>query len=210
MSKRDELMKLKAKRVHKPIHEMETPVEDIPLVLDEEKNSTDNIEKNSSSSKIIDETMAQKETIIQEKEQIEEHKLPEIVEKEVKKTTDLEKTKRTSMSLKLENNRFIRLRSMQLGMTIQYYINLLIQEEKERILNQNFDMSVVAENIELNYKRGDNTTIVALVLKESNAKFLKRSGAMLGMNPTTFLNYIISEEEKREEVQGKRKSEYDE
>lgn len=200
MSKRDELMKLKAQRVHKPIQEMETPVEAIPL-FEEENNNAVAIEKNSS--KIINEinkTNVKQETTIANKEK----KVPFI------KASQEEKTKRTSMALKVENNQFIRLRSMQLGMSIQFYTNLLIEEEQERSSEQNFDMSVIQENIELNYKRGDNTTIVALVLKESNAKFLKRSGAMLGMNSTTFLNYIISQEEKREAKEGKRLSEYDE
>ena len=62
----------------------------------------------------------------------------------------------------------------------------------------------------MNYRRGQNSTIVALVLKESNAKFLKRGGAMLGMNATNFLNHFISEEQKREKENGPRKGEFDE
>lgn len=208
MSKRDELMKLKAQRVHKPIHEMESPVEDIPLILENEINNTVDIEQNSS--KIIDASEKKQQT--QTKEVLE--KTTKTVDKTIvqkeKPDTENEKTKRTSMALKVENNQFIRLRSIQLGMSIQYYTNLLIEEEKQRQLEENYDLSIVQENVERNYKRGDNTTIVALVLKESNAKFLKRNGAMLGMNSTTFLNHIISQEERREEQQGKRRSEYDE
>ena len=56
--------------------------------------------------------------------------------KEIKKHPAAEKkkeaTKRTSMALLVENNKYIRLRSIQLGMSIQEYVNLLIDEEIER------------------------------------------------------------------------------
>lgn len=121
-----------------------------------------------------------------------------------------EKTKRTSMALLVENNKFIRLRSMQLGMSIQDYVNLLINEEVVREKSeQAVDMGDITENLDMNYRRGQNSTIVALVLKESNAKFLKRGGAMHGMNSTTFLNHIISEEQQREKTNGPRKGVFD-
>lgn len=121
-----------------------------------------------------------------------------------------EKTKRTSMALLVENNKFIRLRSMQLGMSIQDYVNLLIDEEVVREKSeQAVDMGDITENLDMNYRRGQNSTIVALVLKESNAKFLKRGGAMHGMNSTTFLNHIISEEQQREKTNGPRKGVFD-
>ncbi len=134
--------------------------------------------------------------------------------KEIKKQPAAEKkkeaTKRTSMALLVENNKYIRLRSIQLGMSIQEYVNLLIDEEIEREKNgQMADLNDVENNLDMNYRRGQNSAIVALVLKESNARFLKRGGAMHGMNATAFFNHIVSEERRREEEQGPRQGEYD-
>ena len=121
-----------------------------------------------------------------------------------------EATKRTSMALLVENNKYIRLRSIQLGMSIQEYVNLLIDEEIEREKNgQMADLNDIENNLDMNYRRGQNSAIVALVLKESNARFLKRGGAMHGMNATAFFNHIVSEERRREEEQGPRQGEYD-
>ena len=134
--------------------------------------------------------------------------------KEIKKQPSAEKkkeaTKRTSMALLVENNKYIRLRSIQLGMSIQEYVNLLIDEEIEREKNgQMADLNDIENNLDMNYRRGQNSAIVALVLKESNARFLKRGGAMHGMNATAFFNHIVSEERRREEEQGPRQGEYD-
>lgn len=134
--------------------------------------------------------------------------------KEIKKQPAAEKkkeaTKRTSMALLVENNKYIRLRSIQLGMSIQEYVNLLIDEEIEREKNgQLADLNDIENNLDMNYRRGQNSAIVALVLKESNARFLKRGGAMHGMNATAFFNHIVSEERRREEEQGPRQGEYD-
>ena len=111
--------------------------------------------------------------------------------KEIKKQPAAEKkkeaTKRTSMALLVENNKYIRLRSIQLGMSIQEYVNLLIDEEIDREKNgQMADLNDIENNLDMNYRRGQNSAIVALVLKESNARFLKRGGAMHGMNATAF------------------------
>ena len=134
--------------------------------------------------------------------------------KEIKKQPSAEKkkeaTKRTSMALLVENNKYIRLRSIQLGMSIQEYVNLLIDEEIDREKNgQMADLNDIENNLDMNYRRGQNSAIVALVLKESNARFLKRGGAMHGMNATAFFNHIVSEERRREEEQGPRQGEYD-
>lgn len=134
--------------------------------------------------------------------------------KEIKKQPAAEKkkeaTKRTSMALLVENNKYIRLRSIQLGMSIQEYVNLLIDEEIEREKSgQMADLNDIENNLDMNYRRGQNSAIVALVLKESNARFLKRGGAMHGMNATAFFNHIVSEERRREEEQGPRQGEYD-
>ena len=134
--------------------------------------------------------------------------------KEIKKQPAAEKkkeaTKRTSMALLVENNKYIRLRSIQLGMSIQEYVNLLIDEEIDREKNgQMADLNDIENNLDMNYRRGQNSAIVALVLKESNARFLKRGGAMHGMNATAFFNHIVSEERRREEEQGPRQGEYD-
>ena len=139
--------------------------------------------------------------------EVSEESVQQPVQTAVKKK---ESTKRTSMALLVENNKFIRLRSMQLGMSIQEYVNLLIDEEIEREKSgQTAGMGDIEENLDMNYRRGQNSAIVALVLKESNARFLKRGGAMHGMNATAFFNHIVSEERRREEEQGPRQGEYD-
>ena len=140
--------------------------------------------------------------------EVSEESVQQPVQTAVKKK---ESTKRTSMALLVENNKFIRLRSMQLGMSIQEYVNLLIDEEIEREKSgQTAGMGDIEENLDMNYRRGQNSTIIALVLKESNARFLKRGGAMHGMNATAFLNHIISEEKKRESTEGPRQGVFDE
>ena len=86
--------------------------------------------------------------------------------KEIKKQPAAEKkkeaTKRTSMALLVENNKYIRLRSIQLGMSIQEYVNLLIDEEIDREKNgQMADLNDIENNLDMNYRRGQNSAIVA-------------------------------------------------
>lgn len=162
----------------------------------------------------VTETINEPEAAREEKSEEPKPREAEETAKEIKKQPVTEKkkeaTKRTSMALLVENNKYIRLRSIQLGMSIQEYVNLLIDEEIEREKNgQMADLNDIENNLDMNYRRGQNSAIVALVLKESNAKFLKRGGAMHGMNATAFFNHIVSEERRREEEQGPRQGEYD-
>lgn len=233
-SKRDQLKKLKQSRTTQPIREMPSPAEDKLNELETYENQGE-IQKETLKAEMqtvsepqnerkIEVSAADNATEVQEKEvpikevQEDQPKPEAEAEAEVKTGKELEgnvqkskeKTKRTSMALLVENNKFIRLRSMQLGMSIQDYVNLLIDEEVVREKSeQAVDMGDITENLDMNYRRGQNSTIVALVLKESNAKFLKRGGAMHGMNSTTFLNHIISEEQQREKTNGPRKGVFD-
>ena len=179
--------------------------------VDEETNESVNEPENEPVSKPAAEAInEQKEVAVAS---VSTEKAEELV-KEIKKQPAAEKkkeaTKRTSMALLVENNKYIRLRSIQLGMSIQEYVNLLIDEEIEREKSgQMADLNDIENNLDMNYRRGQNSAIVALVLKESNARFLKRGGAMHGMNATAFFNHIVSEERRREEEQGPRQGEYD-
>lgn len=179
--------------------------------VDEETNESVNEPENEPVSKPAAEAInEQKEVAVAS---VSTEKAEESV-KEIKKQPAAEKkkeaTKRTSMALLVENNKYIRLRSIQLGMSIQEYVNLLIDEEIEREKSgQMADLNDIENNLDMNYRRGQNSAIVALVLKESNARFLKRGGAMHGMNATAFFNHIVSEERRREEEQGPRQGEYD-
>lgn len=185
--------------------------EPISKPVDEETNESVNEPENEPVSKPAAEAInEQKEAAVAP---VSAEKAEEPV-KEIKKQPAAEKkkeaTKRTSMALLVENNKYIRLRSIQLGMSIQEYVNLLIDEEIEREKNgQMADLNDIENNLDMNYRRGQNSAIVALVLKESNARFLKRGGAMHGMNATAFFNHIVSEERRREEEQGPRQGEYD-
>lgn len=181
--------------------------EPISKPVDEETNESVNEPENKPAAEAINE---QKEAAVAP---VSAEKAEEPV-KEIKKQPAAEKkkeaTKRTSMALLVENNKYIRLRSIQLGMSIQEYVNLLIDEEIDREKNgQMADLNDIENNLDMNYRRGQNSAIVALVLKESNARFLKRGGAMHGMNATAFFNHIVSEERRREEEQGPRQGEYD-
>lgn len=233
-SKRDQLKKLKESRTQQTIEEMSSPAEDKLKELEKQEELVEN-QKDHKEIESVSEFKNQELTRNSElKEKKEAEKADEstvisvVIPQEEKtalkredkgqskvempeKSETKEKTKRTSMALLVENNKFIRLRAMQLGYSIQNYVNLLIEEEIARSKTESeINLMEITDNLDMNYRRGQNSTIVALVLKESNAKFLKRGGAMLGMNATNFLNYIISEEQKREKENGPRKGEFDE
>ena len=236
-SKRDQLRKLKEGRKKEPIQEMSSPVDDTLKKLD--NNGEPIAEERKDHVNGVDIVKMQEETVVEDAKEKEANAVPvsepvskpvdeetnvavasvstekaEEPVKEIKKQPAAEKkkeaTKRTSMALLVENNKYIRLRSIQLGMSIQEYVNLLIDEEIEREKSgQMADLNDIENNLDMNYRRGQNSAIVALVLKESNARFLKRGGAMHGMNATAFFNHIVSEERRREEEQGPRQGEYD-
>lgn len=218
-SKREQLKKLRQSNLEKqkPIKEMTTPVEDKLEELEKYISKEETVEEEQKAEIIeelnIEELDAEKEEAaekgVSEENQLERRGQQQPPEPEEELLKKKETTKRTSMALLVSNNKFVRLRSMQLGLSIQNYINLLIDEEVMRQKQNSAAETDIIENLDMNYRRGENSTIVALVLTETNAKFLKRGGAMLGMNATTFLNYIISEEQKREQQNGSRKGAFD-
>ena len=230
-SKRDQHRKLKEGRKKEPIQEMSSPVDDTLKKLD--NNGEPIAEERKDHVNGVDIVKMQEETVVEDAKEKEANAVPvsepvskpvdeetnepvskpaaeaineqkevavasvstekaEEPVKEIKKQPAAEKkkeaTKRTSMALLVENNKYIRLR------------------EKS---GQMADLNDIENNLDMNYRRGQNSAIVALVLKESNARFLKRGGAMHGMNATAFFNHIVSEERRREEEQGPRQGEYD-
>ena len=217
-SKRDQLRKLRESRAQQSIEEMSSPAEDKLKELEAQEEKTEKTDEIEDNKEVQEENLndiQEKETadsVTEEADIVQKTIEPEQkAEPEKREDATKEKTKRTSMALLVENNKFIRLRSMQLGYSIQNYVNLLIEEEIERDKEKNsMDLAEITDNLDMNYRRGQNSTIVALVLKESNARFLKRGGAMFGMNATTFLNHIISEEKRREKENGPRRGEFDE
>lgn len=217
-SKRDQLRKLRESRAQQSIEEMSSPAEDKLKELEAQEEKTEKTDEIEDNKEVQEENLndiQEKETadsVTEEADIVQKTIEPEQkAEPEKREDATKEKTKRTSMALLVENNKFIRLRSMQLGYSIQNYVNLLIEEEIERDKEKNsMDLAEITDNLDMNYRRGQNSTIVALVLKESNARFLKRGGAMFGMNATTFLNHIISEEQRREKENGPRRGEFDE
>lgn len=217
-SKRDQLRKLRESRAQQSIEEMSSPAEDKLKELEAQEEKTEKTDEIEDNKEVQEENLndiQEKETadsVTEEADIVQKTIEPEQkAEPEKREDATKEKTKRTSMALLVENNKFIRLRSMQLGYSIQNYVNLLIEEEIERDKEKNsMDLAEITDNLDMNYRRGQNSTIVALVLKESNARFLKRGGAMFGMNATTFLNHIISEEQRREKENEPRRGEFDE
>ena len=217
-SKRDQLRKLRESRAQQSIEEMSSPAEDKLKELEAQEEKTEKTDEIEDNKEVQEENLndiQEKESadsVTEEADIVQKTIEPEQkAEPEKREDATKEKTKRTSMALLVENNKFIRLRSMQLGYSIQNYVNLLIEEEIERDKEKNsMDLAEITDNLDMNYRRGQNSTIVALVLKESNARFLKRGGAMFGMNATTFLNHIISEEQRREKENGPRRGEFDE
>ena len=215
-SKRDQLRKLRESRAQQSIEEMSSPAEDKLKELEAQEEKTEKTDEIEDNKEVQEENLndiQEKETadsVTEEADIVQKTIEPEQkAEPEKREDATKEKTKRTSMALLVENNKFIRLRSMQLGYSIQNYVNLLIEEEIERDKEKNsMDLAEITDNLDMNYRRGQNSTIVALVLKESNARFLKRGGAMFGMNATTFLNHIISEEQRREKENGPRRGEF--
>ena len=217
-SKRDQLRKLKEGRKKEPIQEMSSPVDDTLKKLD--NNGEPIAEERKDHVNGVDIVKMQEETVVEDAKEKEANAEPvtepvsepicKPVDEETNESVNEPENEPVSMALLVENNKYIRLRSIQLGMSIQEYVNLLIDEEIEREKSgQMADLNDIENNLDMNYRRGQNSAIVALVLKESNARFLKRGGAMHGMNATAFFNHIVSEERRREEEQGPRQGEYD-
>ena len=154
-SKRDQLKKLKESRTQQTIEEMSSPAEDKLKELEKQEELVEN-QKDHKEIESVSEFKNQELTRNSElKEKKEAEKADEstvisvVIPQEEKtalkredkgqskvempeKSETKEKTKRTSMALLVENNKFIRLRAMQLGYSIQNYVNLLIEEEIAR------------------------------------------------------------------------------
>ena len=128
--------------------------------------------------------------------------------KTVVKDIPAESGKRISVSLINENNNWMRRTSMRCGLSIQDYINILIDEAWAREKRTPFvmkDTDPLPERIP-----SSRTTLVAIKLSEENILHAKRLRASHCMTMTAYVNYLIQEEMKREEKYGIRASIFDE
>lgn len=128
--------------------------------------------------------------------------------KTIVKDIPAESGKRISVSLINENNNWMRRTSMRCGLSIQDYINILIDEAWAREKRTPYvmkDTDPLPERIP-----SSRTTLVAIKLSEENILHAKRLRASHCMTMTAYVNYLIQEEMKREEKYGIRASIFDE
>lgn len=209
MSKRDELKKLR--NAQKNTHSDDTPAEDYS------KNAAEALE-------------TEKETPVQEKVAVEKEvsvkagkQEPEIKKEPVNDASDdvvsgNEKDissysisnlpgKRISVSLKIDNKNWMHRTAMRCGLSIQDYVNILIEEAWEREKQNPFvgnDEDPLPERIPSN-----QTVLVAIKLSNENIARSKRLRAAHYMTMTGYMNYLIEEEIEREKESGMRKAVFD-
>lgn len=124
------------------------------------------------------------------------------------KTMSADEGKRISVSLINENNNWMRRTAMRCGLSIQDYINILLEEAWAREKRSPYvmkDTDPLPERIPSN-----KTTLVAIKLSEENINHSKRLRAAHCMTMTAYVNYLIQEEMKRESKYGMRASIFDE
>lgn len=101
-------------------------------------------------------------------------------------------------SITTENLRFIKIRSSQLGMAMQNYIGLILEEEKIRMQ----DKVVDPYTIEVQERHG--TKMKSLTLSKEVIAFIDQSSAMHGMTKSEYMDYVITKERDREKEYGLR------
>ena len=124
------------------------------------------------------------------------------------KSVAQEAGKRISISLKIENNNWMRRTAMRCGLSIQDYMNILLDEAWAREKRSPYvlkDTDPLPERIPSN-----KTILVAIKLTDNNINRSKRLRATHCMTMTSYMNYLIQEEMKREEKYGIRAAIFDE
>lgn len=109
----------------------------------------------------------------------------------------------TSLHLTPESYELLTMRSSQMGMNMQDYFNMLVEEEKKSP-DREMDPEI------LDQLKDKDKKIKNMQLTNENYLFMKAASAMLGVKPTVvYANYLILKEHKREEKYGKRPGKYD-
>lgn len=116
--------------------------------------------------------------------------------------------KRISVSLRTENKNWMHRTAIRCGLSIQDYMNILIEEAWQREKAQPY---VWNENDPLPERiPSSKTVLVAIKLTDENIEHSKRMRAAHGMTMTYYMNYLIEEEAKREQQEGMRHPVFDE
>lgn len=115
----------------------------------------------------------------------------------------------THVSLRLtdESMELLKTRSLQMGMTLQDYYNMLIEEDRYVVDQATGDLTPdknLLGKINLHGKKSKNIAITV-----DNYKFMKKAAALRAISPTEYSNYIILKEHQREETEGRRPGKYD-
>lgn len=115
--------------------------------------------------------------------------------------------KRISVSLRTENKNWMHRTAIRCGLSIQDYVNLLIEEAWEREKAHPFVWNAddpLPERIP-----SSKTVLVAIKLTDKNIERSKRMRASHCMTMTYYMNYLIEEECKREQQEGMRPPVFD-
>jgi len=107
-------------------------------------------------------------------------------------------------SLLEENMRYIRIRAKKLGIPMNLFVNIVIDEYRAGIttINDENRYSELYNKLTKNYK-GSKVRTNFFLIKE-NAEFIEDEIINIGCQPSQYFNYIISNEKLREEEHGAR------
>ena len=115
--------------------------------------------------------------------------------------------KRISVSLRTENKNWMHRTALRCGLSIQDYMNILIEEAWQREQSAPYlwnEDEPIPERIP-----SSKTILVAIKLTNVNIERSQRMRAARCMNMTYYMNYLIEEEIKREQLQGMRRAIFD-
>ncbi len=116
--------------------------------------------------------------------------------------------KRISVSLITENKNWMHRTAIRCGLSIQDYMNILVEEAWEREKLHPYvveDLDILPERLP-----SSKTVLVAIKLSENNIKRTKRLRASHCMTMTGYMNFLIEQEREREKREGARIPIFDE
>lgn len=205
MSKRDELKKLRS--AQRNTRTDDTPAEDYSKnaaeALHSEKEEvfppSETVAKNPSIPATPQPTLQPEKA--EEKETVEQKETP------AHYSITNQPGKRISVSLKNENKNWMHRTAMRCGLSIQDYVNILIEEAWKREMENPYignDTDPLPERIPSN-----QTVLVAIKLTNENIDRSKRLRAAHYMTMTGYMNFLIEEEMRREKEIGMRRPVFD-
>lgn len=115
--------------------------------------------------------------------------------------------KRISVSLRTENKNWMHRTALRCGLSIQDYMNILIEEAWQREQSSPYlwnEDEPIPERIP-----SSKTILVAIKLTNVNIERSQRMRAARCMTMTYYMNYLIEEEARREQLQGMRRAVFD-